>query len=76
MPKPLVGHDELGLNGERAGTPPLALTAGEFVRIATRMLGPQADQFQQLADPRASRRPSGEPMQHQFAQHGTNGHAD
>ena len=53
----LVGHDQLGLDRERAGDrQALALAAGEFVRIAPRVLGPQADQLEQLADALAPRR--------------------
>ena len=51
----LVAHDELGLHRERArDADALALTAGEFVRIARRVLGAQPDLLEQL---RARARP-------------------
>ena len=74
----LVGHDQLGLDGERAGDrQPLALAAGEFVRIAAGVLGAQSDQFQELADAGLARRFAlGKAMQHQrLAQHGAHRHA-
>src|SRR6185437_787525 len=74
----LVGHDQLGLYREGAGDrQALALAAGEFVRIAARMLGTQAHQLEQLADTLAPRlHVLGEAMQEQWlAQHGADGHA-
>ena len=74
----LVGHDQLGLDRERAGDrQALALAAGEFVRIAARMVGPQPDQLEQLADAGAPRRlVAGKSVKHQrLAQHGAHGHA-
>ena len=50
----LVGDQELRLDGQRPGDPdPLPLPAGELVRVAPGMVGMQADQLEQLADPRA-----------------------
>ena len=47
----LVRDDEVGVERERAGEPdPLALAAGELVRIAARGVGRQADDLEQLAD--------------------------
>ena len=49
----LVGDHHLGIQGQRTGDgDPLALPAGEFVRIAVRHVGGQADLDQQLAHPR------------------------
>ena len=51
----LVGHDEVGLQGERPGdADPLALAAGELVRVAVGVVGVEADRRQQLADPLAA----------------------
>ena len=53
----LVGDDEARLDGERAGdADALPLPAGELVRIAPRVLGREADQREQLGDPRRARR--------------------
>ena len=74
----LVGHDQPGLDRQRTGDrQPLALAAGEFVRIAPGMIGPEAHQLQQFADPGAPRGfGPGQAMQHQrFAQHGAHRHA-
>ncbi len=49
----LVEHDQLRLHRERAGdSDALALPAGELVRIATQVLGVQADTREQLAGAR------------------------
>ena len=49
----LVADDELGFGGQRArDRDPLPLPAGKFVRIFPAVVGVQADQVQQLADPR------------------------
>ena len=49
-----ICHDQPRLDGEGArDRQALALAAGEFVRIAPGVLGAQADQLEQLADPRA-----------------------
>jgi hypothetical protein len=62
----LVADDQLGLGGERAGdADPLALAAGEFVRIAERMPGREADFAQQRVDALAQRRTRREPVQAQ-----------
>jgi hypothetical protein len=46
----LVAHDQVGIDGERAGdADPLALAARELVRIAPRLLGQQADDIEKLA---------------------------
>src|SRR5205823_2341957 len=48
----LVADDEFGFRGKGArNRDPLPLTAGEFVRILDAVIGVQADQAQQLADP-------------------------
>ena len=48
----LVGDDQLGLEGQRAGdADALALAAGELVRVAVVVLGVKADDLQQLLDP-------------------------
>ena len=47
----LVGEDELGVEGERPRDPdPLALAAGELVRVAAGVLAPQADLLEVVAD--------------------------
>ena len=47
----LVEHQDLGLDGERAGdADPLALPAGELVGMPRRVLRVEADELQQLAD--------------------------
>ena len=52
----LVGDDELGVHGERAGdADALALSAGEFVRIAAVILFTQSDPRQQLPHPKLER---------------------
>ena len=52
----LVGDDELRLDRERArDADALALAAGELVRKAPRVLGREADERQQLGDPRLAR---------------------
>ena len=49
-----VGDDEVGIDRDRAReADPLALTAGELVRIAARRVGGQSDDLQQLAHARA-----------------------
>ena len=53
----LVADDQLGLHRQRAGDgDALALAAGELVRIALRVLAPQADDAQQLGDALAAAR--------------------
>ena len=48
----LVGHQQLRLQGERAGdTDALALAAGELARVAVVVLGVQPDDLEQLLDP-------------------------
>jgi hypothetical protein len=48
----LVGDDQLGVEGERAGHPDaLPLAAGELVREAVVVLGVEPDDLQQLLDP-------------------------
>ena len=50
----LVGDEQLGLQGQRAGdADALALAAGELVRVAVVVLGVEADDLEQLLDPRA-----------------------
>ena len=45
----LVADDELGIDGEGPRyADPLALTAGEFVRVAPRVLGVEADRLHQV----------------------------
>ena len=47
----LVGDDELGLEGERAGdADALALAAGELVRVAVVVLGVEPDELEQVLD--------------------------
>ena len=49
----LVGHQQLRLQGQRAGdADALALAAGELVRVAVVVLGVEPDDLQQLLDPR------------------------
>ncbi len=49
----LVADDEIGVGGDRAGDrDALALTAGKFVRKLGRVGGMEADEFEQLVDPR------------------------
>ena len=56
----LVGHDQLGLERERAGdADALALAAGELVRVAVVVLGVQPDGLEQRPAPPSSRPPSG-----------------
>ena len=46
----LVGDDQVRIDRERAGdADPLALAAGELVRVARRRIGRQADDLEQLA---------------------------
>jgi hypothetical protein len=46
----LVEHDQLRFHRERTGDPdPLALSAGEFMRVTTEVLGVQADTREQFA---------------------------
>ena len=73
----LVTDDQLGLRGQRAGdADALALTTREFVRIAQRMPGRQADLAQQLVDAPAQRRARRQPMQAQrFGQRLADGEA-
>ena len=74
----LVGHDQARLDGQRAGDgDALALAAGEFVRIAPRMVGPQPYQLEQLRHARRSLLlVADQAMQPQrLAQHGTDSHA-
>ena len=53
----LVGDDQLGPYGERAGdSDPLPLPAGELVRIAVVVLGVEADHLEELLD--AGQRPA------------------
>ena len=53
----LVGDDEARLDRQRAGdADALALPAREFVRVAARVLGREADERQQLGDPCGARR--------------------
>ena len=48
----LIGHDEGGLHGERAGdADPLPLAARELVRVAAGEVGVEPDGFEQLAHP-------------------------
>ena len=47
-----VGDDEPGFERKRAGDPdPLPLATRERMRIATHVLGPQADETKQFDDP-------------------------
>ena len=47
----LVANDQLGLDGERAGNgDALPLPARELVRIALRVLGPEADGVQEVGN--------------------------
>ena len=58
----LVADDEARLDGERAGdADALALAAGEFVRVAPRMVRREADEAQQLLDPRRGAAPAARP---------------
>ena len=48
----LVGHQQLGAQGERPGdADALALAAGELVRVAVVVLRVEADDLEQLLDP-------------------------
>ena len=56
----LVEHDDVGLERERPRDPDaLALAAGELVRVAGRVLGPQAHHLQQLGNALARPRTGG-----------------
>ncbi len=47
----LIADDQLGIERQRAGdADPLALAAGEFVRIGVHRLGPEAGAFEQRGD--------------------------
>src|SRR5205807_2261957 len=57
----LVAHDQLWPQRERAGDhDALALAARELVRVALRMLRPQADEHEKLLDAAGERRPAHE----------------
>ena len=58
----LVGDDELRAQRERAGDPdPLALAAGELVRVAARVLGRQPDELRAARAPAPGSRCAGAP---------------
>jgi len=50
----LIANDDLGIQGQSPGhTDPLALTAGELVRVPVDVVGVEPHQFQQLGYPAA-----------------------
>ena len=59
----LVADDEARIERQGAGdADPLALTAGEFVRVAVQRLGPQADLVGERLDPLVERAAMGDPV--------------